>query len=148
MAAAAPFIMLAMTAVSTVSAIKQGNAAADAAEANQKAQFENAQMARSKAAEDEKQFRIFSKKSLADIKSGYAAAGVSLEGSPLDILAESTAAAEYDALKIRRGGEQAARGYENEATYQKIRGEASKQGGYLSAAGSLLKGGGWYAERY
>lgn len=144
MAAAIPIIIAAVGAtVSTVSMIKQGEAAAEAAEYNATQAAENARLSRAQAAEDERAFRVFSRKQLGDLRTGYAAAGVSIEGgSAGDILEEGAAQAEMDALKIREGGEIRARGFQSDATLSRMQAKAASTGGYLSGAAQLLRGGG------
>ena len=72
---------------------------------------------------------------------GYGASGVTLEGTPLDVLEESAANAELDALTIRHQGELAARGYENTATLDTFAASGARTGGYISAVDELLTGG-------
>lgn len=144
MAAAAPFLMLAFGAVQAVSSIKQANAAQEAAEFNAQTAQQNAQLAREKGVEDERIYRIQSRKAMGEIQSGYAAAGLSLEGSPSDVLAEAAANAEHDVLKIQQGASLQATMFEREAGQQRKKGGYAMTAGYLGAAGSLLSGAAQY----
>lgn len=142
MAQVVPIVLAVVgAATSTVALVKQGQAESEAADFNAKQSALNADLSRKQAAEDERAFRIFSRKQLADIKTGYAASGVSIEGgSASDVLEEGAAQAEMDALKIREGGERRAQGFQNDATLYRMRSSAATTGGYLSGAASLLQG--------
>lgn len=144
MAIAAPIMAVAAVAgaaLSAASVVAQARAQSMAASYNSQAAERNAVLSKEQAGEDERQFRVFARKQLGDIRASYGASGVSLEGSPMDILAEGAAAAELDALRIRHGGEIKALGYQSDATLSKFASEATMKGGYLSAAGTLLKSG-------
>lgn len=142
MAAAAPMIILtfATTTMQVVSQMKQSEMADNAASYNAKREYDNAVLSRQQAAEDERSFRVFSRKALGDIRTGYSASGVSLEGSAQDILEESAAEAEMDALRIKHGGEVKAQGFQSDATLSRMKAEAASEGGYFQAAGTLLGG--------
>jgi hypothetical protein len=88
-----------------------------------------------------------SKKYLAAQAAGYAKAGVTEEGTPMLVAAESIVNANIDALAIRYAGtaEQSQilaqqSGLEQQATLEKMRGKMSTQAGYLQAGNSLLTG--------
>lgn len=141
--AAAPLIMMGVGAVtSAIGAISEGNAAADAAKHNSQMAAQNAIYAREQAAEEEQQVRIMGRKTLGSMRAAYGASGVSLEGSPLDVLAESAATMERDALNVRRAGERRAQGFEAEASMENRKAGYAKTRGYLGAASNLLSGGG------
>ncbi len=74
------------------------------------------------------------------MKANYAASGLSMDGSPEDVLAECATMAEWDALNIRAAGENRARGYQANADLYGMRASAASQAGTLSAAGQLLDG--------
>lgn len=128
------------TGVQVVGAIQASNAAAAAQEEQARIADENAKIELEKSAEDEKSFRVFSRKSIGDIKSGYAASGVTVDGSAGDILSESASAAEMDAIRIKVGGERRAKGLRDDADFMRSAASATRTGGYLSAAGSLASG--------
>lgn len=141
--AAAPLIMMGVgSAVSAIGAIREGNAAADAANYNANAAAQNALYARQQAAEEEQQVRIMGRKTMGSMRAAYGASGVTMEGSPMDVLAESAAAMERDALNVRRAGERRAQGFEAESSMERRKAGYAKTQGYLGAAGSLLSGGG------
>lgn len=124
-----------------VGAIRGGAAEANAANYNAQVAEQNATLARQQAAEEERKSRVQSKKELGAARANYGASGITLEGSPLDSLEESAAAAELDALQIRHSGEVKARAFEGQANLERYRGKNAKTQGYLGGAASLLQGG-------
>lgn len=144
MAVALPLIAIAATvagtAVATVAAVKQGDAASDAAKFNAKQAEQNAQVATGQATEDERAFRVFSRQQLGAIQAGYGASGVQNVGSAEDVLESGAQQSEMDALKIRYGGQLKAKGYEDSASLSGMEASSASAGGYLSAAGTLLSG--------
>lgn len=141
MAAAVPIIMAVGTVVSTISTIKQGEAAAEAANKQAALAEQAAADSRNQAEQQEKRQRILNKKSLGDIRANMAASGIQLEGTPLDVLQESATNAELDAIAIRHGGEMRARSYQGEAELSRYRGSSYRDAAYMSGVGELLTGG-------
>lgn len=143
------------TGLQAIGQIQQGNAQADVtsynastARYNAELARQNAVLARQKASEDERRFRVSSAKQLGRMRTGYAKGGVTIEGTPSDILEESAYIAELDALSIRHGGQREAMGYQseatlygNEASLMKRQGRTQRKQSYYGAASSLLKGG-------
>jgi hypothetical protein len=119
-----------------------GASAQSAANEQARIDEQNAQIVRKQFAENERRFRIGTKREIGGMRAAIGASGVTLEGSPLDALGESAANAELDALTIRHGGEMKARGLELEAGFGRRRGRAAFNTGVLSAAGTLLEGAG------
>lgn len=78
------------------------------------------------------------------MRAAYGASGVSLEGSPLDVLENSAAEAELDALTIRYKGKVGAMGSESEAATQRARASNAKTEGYYNAGTALLGGANKY----
>ena len=78
----------------------------------------------------------------------YGKSGVTLEGSPLLLMAETAAEGELDALMIERGGKMRAQGYRSEATLSRMKGSAAKRAGYYGAGSTLLTGAGQAAYQY
>jgi hypothetical protein len=141
--AAVPIIALAAGGLmSAVGAINQGNSAKAAADYNAQVAEQNAELSRQQGIEEERRTRIMAKKQLGDMRANYGASGITLEGSPLDILEESAAAAELDALTVRHAGDSRAIGYRNEAAQERFSGRQARTSGYFSASGSLLSGAG------
>jgi hypothetical protein len=141
MAAALPFLMMAGQAVQAVGSIKAANAAQDAAEFNAQQAEKNAALTREQAADNERTYRINSQKDIGKMQAGFAANGLSLEGSASDVLAEAYATSEFDVQKIKHGASLQELSYKQQAEAERKKGGAAMTGGYLSAAGTLLSGG-------
>jgi hypothetical protein len=139
--AAAPLIIMAVgTAISAASAIQQGQAAKNAANYNAQMEERNAQISRQNAAIEEEKQRRQGDLRLGSMRAGYGASGVAIEGSPLDILEQSAAQEELDALTIRYRGELGAYSSEQEATLSRYRGATAERSGYMQAGSSILMG--------
>jgi hypothetical protein len=142
MAAALPFVMFAGAMMQTYSQIKQGEAASAAAEEDARMQTKNADLSREQAGEEEKRQRILNTKRLGSMRAAYGASGLSLEGSPEDVLVDSAKNAELDALSIRHAGELKARGFNDESIRARNKAATYRDNAYFGAAGTLLGGAG------
>jgi hypothetical protein len=128
--------------------IQQGQAEYAAADYNAKMAEENARQSRIQSAEEARRQKISSAKQIGDIRASYGASGiVSSEGSALDILQESSAAAALDYLTIKHQGEVKAAAYQQEANVSRMRGNAARTGSYFKAASSLLSAAGSTASK-
>lgn len=134
-------VLLVGAIAGTAGAVQQGQAAKKASNYNAQLAEQNAVLARKQAAEEERRFRISAGKRRGAMEAAYAAAGVTLEGSPSDILAEDLYTSELDALTIREGGEASASAYESQARLDRMYGSAQQTASYYSAASELLSGG-------
>lgn len=90
---------------------------------------------------EERYSRIRSGKQIGSIKAQYGASGVELEGSPFDVLEESSAAAESDAQIIRLRGQQQAQGYLNTAALDEYNARATVASAKKAASSALFLGG-------
>jgi hypothetical protein len=140
MAAALPYIAAVGTAVSAVGAVAQGQAAKNASEYNARLAERDALLARKKSEEEERRYRLQSQKQKGAMRAAYARAGVTMEGSPMDVLAESAYTAELDALTIRAGGRAQSASLESQARIARLQGRSQLAGSYASAASELLGG--------
>lgn len=129
------------TAMSAIGAIQQGKAASNAAKYNAQLAERNAQIARDQASADEARQRRMAYIRQGALRAGYGASGVSVEGSPLDILEMSAAQEELDALTIRYRGELGATGYEAQAALDRAQAAGASRQGYLKAGSEILMGG-------
>jgi hypothetical protein len=138
-------ISLIFSAVSTVvgiaSSIGQAQQAKSAANYNAKVAENQAISARQEAAANADMQRRRSAKTLGSMQANYAASGVTLEGSPLEILEQSARESELDRQTILWSGESRAAGYEATADLERTRGKNAMASGMLSAAGTAIKGG-------
>ena len=80
------FFIAAATALGAAQTISQANNQAKLANFNAQVAGQNAEAARRQAAADESRQRRQFARSLARRRTGFSAAGVSLDGSPLDLL--------------------------------------------------------------
>lgn len=167
--AAAPMAVIGMvasaasTAVSVMGAIQQGKAAQ--AQANYQAQVSqnNAQVAQWQAADaiergkrDEAEHRQKVARMIGTQRAGIAGSGFELgDLTSQDILGDTAAMGEIDALTIRTNAKREAWGYEvgannymAEAGLQKAAGKNAKTASYWSAGGDLLSGASKFGANY
>lgn len=128
--------------VGAVSSIQQGRAAKRVGE-------QNAQLALGRAKLEEARFRRDQRRRLGRIRAGIGARGITVEGSPLALLADQAAEIEEDALLIRFGGDVAAAEARTRGSFAKAAGISrglsllGTAAGFAGQAGeSLLDGGG------
>lgn len=139
---AAAGFMAAGGGLKAYSALRQGNAEYQAQEMNAQVNEQNAALAESQALEDERKQRLMTKKLIGSMRANYGASGVTLEGSPMEVIEESAMQAELDALNIKHAGKARATQYRNQAALARYYGKEARTLGYLGAAGSLLGGAG------
>ena len=128
-------------ATAAVGSISQANAQSKMANFNAKVAEQNAAAARQQAEADAQKQRRNVARQLAKRRTGFAAAGVSLEGSPLDLLEDLSMEGELDVLGIRQRGLAQAREFTLGASRSRFQGQLAQQRGAFSAADSLLSGG-------
>lgn len=133
-------IAVAGAAVSAVGAIKQGQAAEAAANYNAAVAENNGKMAIDQASLQEDQQRRQSRAQLGQMRAQYAASGIQLEGTPMDVLEMSARDAELDALTIRYGGQMRALGYKNDAALSRFEGSTAASNANWKAGGTMLQG--------
>lgn len=134
------YAQVAGTVISVIGALNQGQQAKDAANYNAQVANNNAiaarQQAEANAAAQQRKARL----QIGSMRAGYGAAGVGLEGSPMDVLEQSAAMAELDRQNILYGGTLKAGGYQATAGLELMRGDAAETGSYFSAGSALLTG--------
>lgn len=144
MAVALPFIMIGMSVLGAMSsanaAKKQAANESAAAEYNAGIADRNAGIARDQAAQDAEAQRRTNTQKLGSIRAGYGASGVTMEGSPLDVLQMSAYNAELDVQNIKYKGELRALGYEDTAGLDRMRASAAIEEGDDKAQGILIGG--------
>lgn len=144
MAAAVPFLIAASTALAAVSAISQAQQAKATGEYNAAIGARNAGIAREQAARDAEAQHRGAVRAIGAARAAYGASGVTLEGSPLDVLESSAAEAELDRQNILYKGELRAMGYGETAALDLSRGKAAARSGYAQAGSAILMGAGNY----
>lgn len=142
------WVPIAMAVVSAVGAVAQAQSAKSAANYNAQIADRNALVTRQQAESNEAAQRRNTYRAMGRIRAGYAGAGVTPEGSPLEVLEDSAAEAELDALNIRYRGEIGATGYEDEGKLQRSRASSAMATGALNAGSALLSGAGSYYKSY
>jgi len=115
------------TLMNIMGTLQQGEAAEQAA-------MFNAELREIEGREKERLIRKRGRADLSRIRSAIGKAGVTAAGSPMEVIAESAANTEMDALNARFG-------YQTDATMTRATGLARKRASRMSAAASLLSGG-------
>jgi len=131
---------VASAVVGTVGAISTGISQGRAARYNAQVAENNAQAARQAAAfeadaERRRQIRLFGAQ-----RAAYGKAGVTMEGTPLDVVGDTAAEAELDLLAIRYQGELGYNRGQSEASLQRYAGRSARMSSYYDAGSSILKG--------
>ena len=131
-------ISIGFAIISAIGSLSSAKAESDAAKYNAKMAENNALLARQQGEVAERAQRIRGEKAIGKMAAAYSASGVTMEGSPLDVLAESAGAAELDALTVRHNYLAKAIGYENTARLDETRADNAMTTGYFKAASSAL----------
>ena len=140
MAAAIPAMMLAGTALSAYGSIQQGQAGKQAALYNASINEQNASLAHDQAQQDALQVRRNAAQAQGAAIAGYGASGVTMEGSPLDVLASAASAAKLDEQTVLYRGKLKELGFRANATLDRMSGKTHEQQGFLNAASNILTG--------
>jgi hypothetical protein len=140
MAQALPFVMMAGSAMSAMSAIQQGKAAKAAAEFNANIAEQNAQIEREQTISQVRQADREQYLRMGAIKAAQGASGGRAEGSVLDILADTAAQGELQRQDIVYQGALRERGHRNSAALDRFDGAMAKKQSYLKAGSELLSG--------
>jgi hypothetical protein len=120
-----------------VASLLQGEAAYDASKYNARTLKQDARLVEEEAKINEARQRRLAYKQISSMRANYGASGVTIEGSPLDVIEESAAMAEHDALLIRHAGAVRATSLRNSAALTLFEGRTARVSGYLGAAGSF-----------
>lgn len=125
----------------------QGESEEAFAEYNAQLAEREAEEAQEAAAGEERRHRKAGVRLKATQRARFGALGVTPEGSPLDVMAETAAELERDALTIRRGGQLGYQRFTAEASLQRIagrsallRGRARRRASYLGIGATALSG--------
>ncbi len=141
-----PEAFLISAAVGALGAVQEARASAAASEFNAKVADNNAIIAEQNAAAEERRHRRAADREAAGMRARIGAAGVTLEGSPLELLEDQALEAELDALNIRYGGRLQATNYRSQAQLDRSRARSARTQGFISAGTSLLEGAGRFGE--
>lgn len=135
-------------AAGATGSVMQGFAAKQQAEYNASVAEAHAAAARAQAALDESTSRKKSAMLLGTIRARAAANTGEVSGSALDVLADSAAEAELEALTLRYQGEVRARAMESEAAIERKRGKSAVLEGFVGAGTRLLTAGNYAMKAY
>lgn len=141
MAQAAIPLLAIGTAVSAFGVIYQAQSVRAAEKSAALIAQQNAQTAREKAALEQARHRRSVVRHMGAMRAAMGASGLTPEGTPTDVLLDSTFESELDNMLIRYGGELEARGFESDAALALGRARSANTAGYLNAASTALSGG-------
>lgn len=103
---------------------------------------QSSKLERGKAMLNEERVRRRNRRLLGDQVVGFASSGVRIDvGTPLDVMAESVADGELDALTVRAGGQIKARDLNIQATLARKEGDQGFVNSLFGAGATILKGG-------
>lgn len=142
-----PEAFLLSAAVGALGAVQEARASANASEFNARIADNNAIIAEQNAAADERKQRRVASREMASSRARIGAAGVALEGSPLEVLEDQALEAELDALNIRYGGRLQASNFRSQAQLDRSRARNARTHGFISAGTSLLNGAAKFGEK-
>lgn len=129
------------TALAAVGSIRQGQAAAGAANYNAQLAEQNAQVAAAQGEAAAEAQRRDSQRNIGKALALYGASGVQTDtGSPSDVLADSARNASLDNLTIKYNAKLRAMGLEAQAGLDRANASNSESAGYLNATSTLLSG--------
>jgi hypothetical protein len=141
-------LTIASTAMSTVGAIQQGQAASANAQAQQNAANYNAQVAennarsvREQANAKEETIRRNTRIEQGRARAGMSQSGLGMTGSLLDVYDQSALFSEMDALNTRYDGEMQARGLMGQAAQERYAGSVAQMNGKAAVTSSYLNAG-------
>jgi len=148
-------VMLGVAVMGAIGAKKQGDASAQAGNANAQIQANNAEIKRRQAVDavdrgetNAENKRLETRLLIARQRAAFAANGVLVdEGSALDLTSDTAEAGELDALMILNNAEREAQGlesqavnFDNQGNLDRFRGQSAQSAGNLQALTTLGKG--------
>jgi hypothetical protein len=140
----ATFAMLGATAISTglniAGALKQGDAAQAAAEANAQASESYARQTREEYAQKVDMEHFKNKLALGGIRAAYGASGVTMDGTPQEYMEQSAAVAKTNELNLRYEGIRKAGAYLIEARKYRQGGQAAQSAAGFNAIAAGFSG--------
>lgn len=125
------------TVVSVVGSVVGGMNAAKSDSYNAQVAAQNAMIARNTAEYQAQQQQRQARIKIGAIEANYGASGITMEGSPLDVLESSARNAELDRQAIIYQGQIRAAGYEDQATLDTMRESSDLSTGIFRGIGSL-----------
>lgn len=117
-----------------------GETTANTAEYNALVDDRNAALSLQQSQEMERRQRVTAAIHLGNEGASYAANGVAMTGSALDVLGNNAANAERDALNVRYQGLVRSNQYLNQAAFERYRANTARTGAWLGATGAAAGG--------
>ncbi len=145
MSGAEAVLLIAGTALSAAQSITAANNQAKLASHDAAVAEQNAQLAERQAATDAARQRRDAARALGKRRTATGAAGVSIEGSPLDLLEDLAAESALEVLGIRNQVALRARDFRIGTARTQFQARAGKQQAALGAASALISGSGQFA---
>lgn len=133
-----PLLMFAGAAASAIGKIRAGQSAKAKGQYDAAVAERDAGVARDQANALALRQQREATKTLGGMRAAYGAAGVTVAGSPLDVLEESAGQAELDRLTILHNGELKANGLNDSAALSRTAGKAAATSGYIDAVGTMF----------
>lgn len=129
-------------AVSAVGAIRQGQAASNAANFNAALAKQNVDVAEGQSVAASDMQQRDAARRIGAATAAYGASGVQMaDGSPADVLSDSARQATLDNLTLKYNYKLKGLGYQAQASLDSANAENSRTASYFNAAGSMLSGG-------
>lgn len=126
--------------VGVIGKLTEGSANSAADRFNAGVADQNAQIAAEQGRQQLAQQQTDAYRKLGAIKAGFGASGVTTDGSPLDVLADSYTQAENDANTIVFNSKIRQAGFQNTAALDTAKAGYDENAGYMGAASSALLG--------
>lgn len=133
-------LLAASTAVSAIGAITNGQATASADKYNAQIATQNATSATDQASAAAEIQQEQSRRAIGSTTAAYGASGITMDGTPLDVLANSASTAERDRQTILYKGQLQAAGYTDQAQLDRASATNALNQGDMKATGVLLAG--------
>lgn len=130
----------AQAVVGSIGQMQQASSQAATARANADIMERNAQLARQQAAEEARRIREAGARVGGQQRTAFGAAGVAVEGTPLDVLGDTQQTVELDALTALYGGRVEASNLEYQAQVNRQQASYLRRSGVIGAGTSLLFG--------
>lgn len=127
-------------AVGAASALASGQQQGAVAEYNAKVAAAEADATKQATIDAEEEHRRKASALLSQQRATYAAAGVDLEGSPLDVMSQTAAMAERDAIRIRNSGTVQELQARSQSAVDNLSARSARTSSYWKAGSSLLTG--------
>jgi hypothetical protein len=133
-------VMLVGGVVSAIGALSEASSQAAAADYNKQLSLRNAGMIRAEtylAIEDK---RRETRRQIGQIKAAYGQNNLMMDGTAIDVIADSLSESEYDVAKIRYKGDVQAQGQMESAQLYGMESQSATTAGYWGAGSRLLSG--------